>query len=157
MTSLLEWLSEGIVAQALTASPVLYVFANAAHILAIGLLVGAILPLDLRLLGLFKRTPLQLLGPFLSRAAATGAVLAILTGMALFTVRANEYVGNPAFLTKMGLLAAGIANVVLLRIASPWRRTLSEDRGPWSIKLMAAMSFAIWIAAVIAGRWIGFI
>lgn len=157
MTSLLEWLSEGIVAQALTASPVLYIFANAAHILSIGLLVGAILPLDLRLLGLFKRTPLQLLGPFLTRTAATGAVLAILTGMVLFTVRANEYVGNPAFLTKMGLLAAGIANVALLRIASPWRRTLSEDRAPWPIKLMAALSFAIWIAAVIAGRWIGFI
>ncbi|WP_211266629.1 hypothetical protein [Halotalea alkalilenta] len=105
MTSLLEWLSGGTVSRALTVYPVLYMLVNAAHILSIGLLVGTILPLDLRLLGLFKRTPLQLLGPFLSRTAATGAVLAILTGMLLFTVRASEYVANPAFLTKMGLLA----------------------------------------------------
>lgn len=154
---MLEWLSGSIVAQALTASPTLYIFVNAAHILSIGLLVGAILPLDLRVLGLFGRASLQELGPFLSRAAMIGVVLAILTGMALFTVQAVEYAGNPAFLTKMGLLVAGVANAVLLHTAAPWRRALVEGHAPVSVRFLAALSLIIWIAAVVAGRWIGFV
>ena len=35
-----------------------YLIVNALHILGIGLLVGAILPLDLRLAGFFRRVPL---------------------------------------------------------------------------------------------------
>jgi hypothetical protein len=157
LAGVLEWLSGSIVAQALTASPTLYIFVNAAHILSIGLLVGAIIPLDLRLLGLFRGTSLQVLGPFLSRTAMYGVVLAILTGIVLFSVRAVEYAGNPAFLTKMGLLAIAVVNAVLLHTAAPWRRTIAEGRASASVKLMAALSLVIWIAAVVAGRWIGFI
>ena len=57
-----------------------YLFVNAAHILGLAVLLGAILPLDLRLLGLFRRFPLEVLGPFLVRCAAAGLGLALLTG-----------------------------------------------------------------------------
>lgn len=70
---MLEWLADGAVARALTASPTLYIFVNAAHILSIGLLLGSIVPLDLRLLGLFRHAPLGVIGPFLSRTAMVGA------------------------------------------------------------------------------------
>lgn len=50
---LLEWLAATTLAVELRRSATLYMFVNAAHILAIGLLVGAILPLDLRLAGFF--------------------------------------------------------------------------------------------------------
>ena len=62
-------------------------FVSAAHILSIGLLVGAILPLDLRMLGFFRGVPLDVIGPFLSRAAVLGAGMTIVTGILLFTVR----------------------------------------------------------------------
>jgi hypothetical protein len=152
-----EWLSESIVAQALTASPTFYIFVNAAHILSIGLLVGAIIPIDLRLLGLFRGTPLQVLGPFLSSAAMSGVILAMFTGMVLFTVQAGEYAANPAFLAKIGFLSAGIANAVLLHTVAPWRRALAEGHAPASVRLLAGLSLVIWISAVVAGRWIGFV
>lgn len=49
-----------------------YLLVSAAHILGIGLLVGAILPLDLRLLGLLRAAPLAVLAPFLTRVAGCG-------------------------------------------------------------------------------------
>lgn len=157
MANLLEWLSASLLAQALTASSTLYIFVNAAHILSIGLLVGAILPLDLRILGLFRQVPLQVLGPFLSRVAMTGVAFGILTGMVLFTVRADEYAENAAFLTKMALLVFGITNAVLLHGLAPWQRSLLKGSArPW-VRLHAALSLLIWIAALIAGRWIGFL
>ncbi len=90
-----------------------YLFVNAAHILGIGLLVGSILPLDLRLAGCFRSVPLVVIGPFLMRVAAAGGATAVLMGLWLFSVKPSEYVANTAFLWKMALLAAALANVIL--------------------------------------------
>lgn len=154
---MLEWLSESALARALIASSTLYVLANAAHILSIGLLIGSIVPLDLRLLGLFRNAQLAVLGPFLSRSAMIGAVLSIMTGTALFTVNAVEYATNLPFLLKLGLLAAGIANALLVHANPGWRVALETGKSPLSVKVGAALSLLIWTSAVIAGRWIGFV
>ena len=77
-----------------------YLLVNAAHIVAIGMLFGTIVSLDLRLLGAFQTLPLAVLGPFLSRMAGCGLALAVLTGFCLFSVRPLEYTANPAFLSS---------------------------------------------------------
>ena len=115
------------------------------------------MPLDLRILGLFRRASLKELGPFLSHAAMSGVIFAVLTGLILFTVKADDYAGNPAFLMKMGLLALGVVNAALLHTVAPWQAALLSGQAPRSIKFMAGLSLAVWIAAVIAGRWIGFL
>jgi hypothetical protein len=155
--ALLEWLSGSALAQALTAYPTLYIFLNAAHIFAIGMLAGSILPLDLRLLGLFRGYPLSVLGPFLSHAAMAGVVLAMLTGMMLFTAKAPDYASNPAFLAKMGLLTTGIANALLLHAHPAWQRALQTNVASGRVKAAAAVSALAWISALVAGRWIGFV
>ena len=71
----LEALSDWPVAALLRQSAILYPLVNAAHILAIGLLFGAIATLDLRLLGAFRGTSLAQLGPPLERVAGTGLSL----------------------------------------------------------------------------------
>lgn len=73
MIDILEWLQATLPAATLRRSGTLYMVVNAAHILAIGLLVGAILPLDLRLAGFFRKVPVEILAPFLSRAAASAS------------------------------------------------------------------------------------
>lgn len=154
---MLEWLADGAVARALTASPTLYIFANAAHIFSIGLLVGSIVPLDLRIIGFFRRTPLSVLGPFLSRTAMLGVALSIVTGAILFTVNAVEYATNPAFLVKLGLLAVGIANAVVLHARPNWREALGAETASASVKLAAGISISVWLSVLVAGRWIGFV
>ena len=130
---------------------------NATHILAIGLLLGAILPLDLRMLGLFRSFPLDVLGPFLSRAAAVGVAIAIATGFLLFLVRPAEYAGNPAFLAKIGLLALGLANAGLLHLSSGWRLAVTKGISGAGVRISAGISFVTWLCALVAGRWVGFL
>lgn len=154
---MLEWLTEGAVARALIASPTLYIFANAAHVFSIGLLVGSIVPLDLRIIGFFRNTPLAVVGPFLSRTAMIGAVLAIITGTILFTVNAVEYAENPAFLIKIGLLTIGIINATALHARSSWMTALETEPARVSVKFAAGLSIIVWLSALVAGRWIGFI
>lgn len=154
---ILGWIAASPVAGAMKGSVTLYALVNAGHILALGLVIGAILPLDLRLLGLFRQVPAEALGPFLSRAAATGIALAIVTGASLFSVRPAEYAANPAFLTKIALLSLGIANAILLRLGADWSQACSGQDISARLRLHAAISMTIWIAAVVAGRWIAFV
>ncbi|MBX4862400.1 DUF2214 domain-containing protein [Rhizobium sophorae] len=156
MIDILEWLSATAPAVALRRSGTLYMFINAAHILAIGLLIGAILPLDLRLAGFFRKVPVEILAPFLSRAAGVGLVAAIVTGFCLFSVRAVEYAGNPAFLAKLCLVALGLLNLSIVHLGRGWKMVLSLGIVQPGLRFAAALSAVLWIAAVIAGRWIGF-
>jgi hypothetical protein len=134
-------------------SPTAYLFTNAAHILGIGLLLGAILPLDLRLLGFFRRFPLEVLRPFLTRAAATGLALAASTGLWLFSVKPAEYWANEAFRWKLVLLALALANVALQH------RAMSSVRTglPAATRVSAGVSLSLWLGVLVAGRWIGFL
>jgi hypothetical protein len=153
----LAWLSGLPPAVALRQSSLLYLLVNAAHILSIGLLIGAIVPLDLRLIGIVRGGPVSVLAPFLVRVAATGLLLAVMTGLLLFSVKPQEYISNPAFLTKLGLLTVGLINILLLHRSRAWRSILSGEVVPLAAKIKAVLSLLIWIGAVIAGRWIGFL
>ena len=157
MIDILEWLSATTPALALRRSGTLYMFVNAAHILAIGLLIGAILPLDLKLAGFFRKLPVEIVGPFLSRTAGVGLAAAILTGFCLFSVRAVEYAANPAFLAKLGLIALGLLNLSIVHLGRGWKTAVSSGIVRPGLRFSAVLSAAIWIAAVIAGRWIGFL
>ncbi|CAH1661260.1 conserved membrane hypothetical protein [Hyphomicrobiales bacterium] len=134
-----------------------YLIVNAAHILSIGLILGGILPLDLRLMGFNRSTSLAVIGPFLSRVAATGVVLAIATGLWLFSVRPVEYAGNPAFLAKLGLLGLALANVLLQHRSRDFQAALRGARVAMGVRLRAVASAVLWLLALVAGRWIGFV
>ena len=143
--SLVAWLGEWPGAVLLQRSGTAYLLVNAAHILGVGLLVGAILPLDLRLLGFFRTVPLAVLEPFLVRAAGTGLALALVTGVWLFTVKPVEYLANEAFLIKGALLAAALLNILLCYRIAGFARAA------------AAFSLLLWLGVLVAGRWIGFV
>ena len=159
MTPLVEAIASWPGARLLHGSGTAYLLVNALHILGIGLLVGAILPLDLRLLGLFRRVPLEAVGPFLSRAAAVGACLAIASGLWLFSVKPAEYLANPAFLAKAALLALALANVALQhrgrRFAQATAGGSAVPRAP--VRVAALCSALLWLSVLVAGRWIGFV
>lgn len=156
-TDLLQWLAGWPGAALLRRFSIAYLFVNAAHILGIGLILGAILPLDLRLMGLLRSPPVPAVGPFLSRAAACGVVLAVLSGFWLFTVRPVAYIANQAFLIKLALLAAAIANLSFLHMSGAWRAVASGAPVGGVVRFCAFLSFFLWLSALLAGRWIGFL
>jgi len=105
---------------ALRASRWIYPLVNTAHIVGITLLVGAIAPLDLRLLGLWRGVPLHLLARVLQPVAVAGLLLAAAAGLSMFAVGAVKYAAMPVFLVKLALIAAALANAVLLRRHPDW-------------------------------------
>ncbi|CAN5707450.1 hypothetical protein BH11PSE3_BH11PSE3_47930 [soil metagenome] len=154
---LVEWIGAWPGAVLLQRSGIAYLLVNAAHIAGVGLLIGGILPLDLRLIGFFPSAPLAEIGPFLIRSAAIGGVLAIVTGLWLFTVKPAEYLANPAFLWKLGLLTVALANVGLQHRNHHFRRALVGGALYPGVRLVAAASATLWLSVLVAGRWIGFV
>jgi hypothetical protein len=150
-------MAEWPVAAALRESGIAYPLVNAAHILSIGLLLGAIATLDLRMLGAFRATPAAALGPPLVRVASCGLGLAAATGVLLFSTRPLTYWENPAFGIKLGLIGLGLLNVLALRLNRHWRRTLDGGEVHGTVRISAVLSLALWVGAVVAGRWIGFL
>ncbi|MDA8445058.1 DUF2214 domain-containing protein [Paracidovorax valerianellae] len=158
LAPLLDALAASAPAAWLRRSGTAYLVVNASHIAALGLGVGAALLLDLRLWGIIgRRIPLALLGPFLSRAAAAGLALALATGLWLFATRPGDYLANPAFLVKVGLIAFALVNALSLHAGGHWDRALREGHAGGLVRAQAAVSLTLWLGAVLAGRWIGFL
>ncbi|MFN3721047.1 MAG: DUF6644 family protein [Rhizobium rhizophilum] len=156
----MEWLAplgQTSVAQALIRSPVLYIFANAGHILSLGMLIGASVILDLRLLGAFARLPLAETGIVLSRVAAVALACAVATGGLLFSVRPVEYAGNSAFLVKILLVLLATANALAVHRSRGWQTMTQGAAVTARLRFSALASLVLWLAALLAGRWIGFL
>lgn len=147
----------------LRASFWVYPLVNAAHILGIALLIGAIIPLDLRLMGIIKKGRVRTLAAVLVPTAATGLAIAALTGAALFIVKPVDYAGSDLFLAKLALIGAGLINVGLVRAVPRWAELVQSEESILNptepnrrLRIAGAASIAIWIAVLILGRMIGY-
>ncbi len=141
-------------AQALRFSRWGYAWVNTAHILGLALLVGAILPLDLRLLGAWRGVPRAVLARVLVPAAATGLGLAMLTGALLFATRASEYAGVGFVQMKLSLVAIGVLSALWLHRA---HGPTLEGAGRGRLAAHAVVSIICWLGALICGRMIAFV
>jgi hypothetical protein len=144
--------------QELRSSVWLYPLVNTGHVVGIALLFGGIVPLDLRLLGAWKRVPLDHLAGTLIPMAIGGLLLAVATGALLFATQPRDYVVEPLFGIKMALLAAAVANALLLRRSPKWKLVgVDPDEAPrpaWRVS--AAASIVLWLGVITAGRLIGY-
>jgi len=128
------------------------------HVIAATFLVGTILMVDLRLLGVAGRA---YAASVVSREVVPwtwGAfVIAVITGLGMFLSRADHYVINRAFQIKLALLVlAGINMLVFQRIG--WREIARWDQAVVTTthaKLAAVTSLVLWVGVLLAGRWIG--
>jgi hypothetical protein len=136
-----------------------YPLVNAAHILGVALLVGSIVPLDLRVLGAWRSLPLAPLVGVLTRVAGAGLVVAMIFGSLLFITRASEYVVSGLFISKMIAVAVGTANALALR--KMWRADVSEMASPDGtvpvrLRFAAGISLVTWVTALTLGRLVGY-
>ena len=154
MADLLAALAGSDVATALRFSRWGYAAVNTAHVLGFALLVGSILPLDLKLMGAWPGVPRDDLVRVLVPVAATGLALAAGAGALLFAVRAVEYAALPVFRLKLALVAAGAASALALHLAHGLKlRTAGRARLAWA----GAASMTCWLGALVAGRLIAFV
>lgn len=153
MEALLGALESTGIAQSLRVSRWGYAGVNAAHILGIALLIGAILPLDLRLLGCWRSVPRRDMVRVLVPVAAAGLALAVTAGVLLFSVRAREYAGIGFFQAKMALVATGALFALSLHRTHGF---LLEGASETRLRLHALVSIGCWLGALVCGRLIAF-
>jgi hypothetical protein len=156
----MAWLEASALGHAMRASGVwTYGVVNLIHILGVASLFGAVLVLDLRLLGVWRRVPLGSIARPIVPVAATGFCVAAASGVCLITANATEYVGNPFLLVKFPAIAAGLANVAALSRLEAWKARAARDPTPREQRQLAAagaMSLLSWLTAVSAGRLVGY-
>ena len=124
------------------------------HICGFTLLVGTVVILDLRLLGLFlRRQSVSQVARDLAPWINTGILIQLLTGAYLFSGDPHEYVQISAFRSKMALLVlALIFHFTVIRTATAPAR----DSSPLGWRRPAALvSLGLWVSVMLAGLWIG--
>jgi hypothetical protein len=139
--------------------PWTYAIVNLGHILGVSALFGSILVLDLHLLGLWRRAPLDALSRATVPVSQAGFVVAATTGVALLSSNATEYIGNTFFLIKFPAIGLGLLNVWALSRMPAWRaRGVRElaAREQRQLAVMGGLSLACWLTAISAGRMIGY-
>jgi hypothetical protein len=139
--------------------PWTYAIVNLSHILGVASLFGAVVILDLRLMGVWRRTPLAALAEAAAPVAAVGFALAATSGIGLLATKATEYVGNPFLYIKFPAVAIGVVNALVLNFSPAWqargRRELSQ-RENRQLAWMGGTSLACWLTAIGAGRMIAY-
>ena len=133
---------------ALRESVLVYPLVNAAHIVGIALLFGAIVALDLRLIGWRRESgTVEGLERLLVPVAVGGLAIAIPAGLLLFATDARAYAAAPLFQAKMVLIALATANALWFR---------GKARRGARPALAAVASILLWLGAIVLGRLIGY-
>jgi cytochrome c556 len=137
----------------------IFPFLESIHVMALSVVFGTIIIVDLRLLG-FASThrPFGRMSKELLRITWGAFVVAALTGALMFITNARVYASNIPFLLKMGLLALAGINMAAFHLTAGKTVHLWENApsAPGIGKVTATVSLTLWIAIVFAGRVIGF-
>ena len=138
----------------------LFPFIESIHVVTIAMVVGSILFVDLRLLGLAAmRYSIRDLSRELIPWTWGAFVLSTITGLGMFITRAASHVLNPAFQWKMILLVLAGANMAWFhyRIYRHLDGTEHMNATPLQLKIIGSLSLFLWAGVVLAGRWVGHI
>ena len=160
MVGALVWLERSALGDFMrTSSLWTYPIVNLFHIFGIAALFGAVTVIDLRLLGVRRRIPLDAVADTAVPVSTAGFCIAVTTGPALLAANASEYIGNPFLLLKFAAIGVGLLNLLLLNQSRAWKDRRGGALQPGDQRRLAifgGISLAAWITAITAGRLIAY-
>jgi hypothetical protein len=125
------------------------------HFTGLALLMGAMLVIDITLLGFARMIPPGAALTLLP-VAIVGFLLNLLTGIMFFCFDPDRFGLNPAFQVKMLLVLAAGLNALWFMLAE--HRSVSQApagaRLPLMVRTSAALSLLLWFGVIVAGRMI---
>jgi hypothetical protein len=155
--SLCQWLYDTPASTALRESDVMFPLIETFHVLAISLIAGTIVTVDLRVIGLiFHDLPLLRITRALLPYTWYGFALMVITGLPLFAAEAAQLYGNPAFRLKLLLLGLAGLNALLFH-KTAYRRLqsqLSYRTASLPARMLAGVSVLLWSGVIVSGRLI---
>lgn len=157
--SLLEfcrWIQYSAPLVEMRGSPWLFPAIATVHLFGLAVIGGAVLVVDLRLLGFGLRgQPVAHFVRDAERWLIRGLLITVPTGILLFMCFATKYYYLTFFWVKLAALVLVVAFTFSIR-----RRVAAaadaDIYGPARNKVVAAVSLSLWTIVALGGRWIGF-
>ena len=133
--------------------------AQSIHILGIAVVMGSVVMVDLKLLGLALPTQnvsemIRRLMPWMWIALAVN----VSSGLIFVLARPLRYLYNPVATVKFSLLVPAVALALVVHLLNArepgfWEQTPGRRL---AARLVAIASLAAWVGVVLAGRWIAY-
>jgi hypothetical protein len=152
----IQWLNETSPSVYLRESELAFPLTEAIHLLGLGISVGTILWVDLRLLGFAMRGErVSDVMARLERWAIAGFTVMMVSGLLLFLGKPENYYTTTAFRIKILLLPLAGLNVLFFhkRVYPGIGRWDEAAAAPWQGRLVGSISVVLWLAIIILGRW----
>jgi len=150
-----QWAEATTIGEMIRTSAWAFAVIESFHLLALSVIGGAVLIVDLRLLGLGLRTqPIADLARDARPWLVGSLIVMLVTGVGLFLSEPMKCYASTAFAVKMTCLALAIAFTFTVRM----NVTMADEgrvRSSW-LKAVALVSLALWFGVAASGRWIGF-
>jgi hypothetical protein len=158
-SAFLKSLEDSGVANSLRSSLYYFPFLESVHVMALGVVFGTILVVDLRALGIAStQRPFTRMSTELLRLTWGAFAISAITGSLMFVTNARVYAHNTSFQVKMVLLALAGINMAVFHLTAG-RTVGTLDRAPAAPKvgrITAGVSLGLWLGIILAGRVIGF-
>jgi hypothetical protein len=156
LLELFEWVQYSSLLSAMRSSAWFFPAIASIHLMGLALIGGAVLVVDLRLLGFgLWREPVAQVAPDAERWVLVGLLVLLPTGILQFMCfAATKYYYLTAFWVKMAALSIALVFTFAVR-----RKVVMADEtrvSPLRSKLVAIVSLLLWSSVAIAGRLIGF-
>jgi hypothetical protein len=152
-----RWLANTSVGITMRDSTWDFAIVEVSHLLALAVFGGAVLLVDLRLLGLgFRTQPVSEVARELLPLTGGGVIVMFVSGILLLANGPVRYYFNPAFRIKMILFVLSLFLHFILQIVAARQDPEREKNSIW-LKIGAALSLVLWLSVGVAGRAIGYV
>jgi hypothetical protein len=150
--SFFAWCHDSAISEWINDSTWAFAIIETLHILALTVLLGTIIAMDLRLLGVrSRRQSIAELASELAPYTLSALVVLIVTGVPMFMSQAVRYSQSVSFFVKMTLLVVTVAFHFTI-----YRNVTMGERARFG-RLTASLSLICWLGVALAGRGIAFL
>jgi hypothetical protein len=151
-----QWLNDTSWSSWIRDSDLPFPIIETVHVMALGLSVGIIMWIDMRLMGLvMKRERMSEMLKQIEPWAIVGFSIMFISGALLILAEPLKCYNSTAFRFKAAFLILAGANVWLFHrgIYKTIVRWDNEEVFPWQARLCGFLSLILWFGIIVAGRW----
>lgn len=125
------------------------------HSVAMGLVVGVHVAVNLRILGVAPQVPLSLMRRFYP-VLKVSLLMVVLSGLLLLAAYPAKALTNPVFYLKLAEVAAAL--LIMRSLTNRLMQDSAHDAGlaPTTARRLAALSLVLWFGAITSGRFLAY-
>ena len=152
-----QWIQATSLAMVINNSKYAFALSECFHLIALAVIGGAVLLVDVRLLGYgFRRQRVAEVAAAARPWLIGSLLLIVVTGYLMFSsLAADKYYWNVGFRWKMYFLAAAILYTFFVR--QPYALRSGTAGGTPAARTIAVVSIGLWLGVAVMGRAIGFL